>query len=190
VRRERDRRLAAADLRESLLDLGHVGMRFQPVREQVFARLDVAEAAGATASRAGDAALRVDHDALRLHQPLLEERCQGEQCRRGITARVGQARGLADPVALPGKLGETVGPAVDETMVAPHVHDANPGWHLRQGLFRLAGGKGCEENVQPGELRGHERLDHEVADGLALERREALRQSAARRSTHRPHRRA
>src|SRR6185503_8743018 len=103
------------------LHLRYMRMRFQPVGENVFVRLGVAEIARAATPGTGDSALGVDHDPFSLDQAFLDERGQREQRGRRVAARIRQAGRAADALALSRELREAVGPAFHEAMVAADV---------------------------------------------------------------------
>ena len=157
-------------------------MLLQSVGEDVLVGLHVAEPAGAAATRAGDAALGVDHDAVGLDEPLAHQRRQRQQRRRRVAPGIRQPRRADDLLALAGQLRQPVDPPLGEAVVATDVDHADRRVHRREQRSRLPGGERGEEHVQLRHAVGGEGLDHHRSGAMTAQGRHALRERLARRA--------
>src|SRR6185436_3478721 len=155
-------------------------MGFEAVGEHVFVRLHVTELARAAAAGPGDPGLGIDDDPFGLDETFLQERREREQRCGRVATGIRQARGRADLLALARQLGQAIGPAFDETMIAADIDDLRFPGHSGERLARLASGKRYEQQVDPGDSLRNERLDRELARRMGGERGEALRKALPR----------
>src|SRR5581483_4883625 len=93
-----------------------------------------------------DATLGVDDDAGRVDQLIGDEWRQRRERRRGIAPRVGDTRRPAD--LLGPDVGQAVGPALDEAVIAADIHNPRLTWHAGERLLRFARRQRREEQIE------------------------------------------